>query len=260
MVRAKRCMIDPLSHTNRVPAQSPSPERPLWAERARLIAGNALVALFAMEIGACGHPAARPVTPVGAPRPTAGAVATLAGPSGSKELALQAAPTAPPLPSTASSEELAAPRFAPVFRSANAVAKKDLSWSACTQTLGPRGKDVAKDLFATASGCAKATGMRPLGAVITGTQSDSDNPQSYLLDAKAHHCYRVYAMGDGAIKSLEIAIKDSTGAISGQGSNAAGAAMVSGDDTVCFKDDDAASVVVSVGMGGGSYALQIWGD
>jgi hypothetical protein len=32
------------------------------------------------------------------------------------------------------------------------------------------------------------------------------------------------------------------------------------DGVVCFKQDDAATVVASVGDGSGAYALQVWSD
>ncbi len=111
-----------------------------------------------------------------------------------------------------------------------------------------------------ANGCAKATKMKALGKTMTGTQSDAANPDTYPFRAEANHCYRAYARGTATIKDLDLVIRDSTGADAGEDTNDSASAVVSSDGAVCFKEADSATVVVSVGMGGGAYALQIWGD
>jgi len=119
---------------------------------------------------------------------------------------------------------------------------------------------VAKDVAAMAKACAKETKMKIVGQTIAGKQGDQDPPQSYPLKAEANHCYRVYAQAAEGIKDLDLAIKDSAGAVAGEDSTDDASPVVMEDGAVCFKEKDAATVVVSVGMGGGAYALQIWAD
>jgi hypothetical protein len=111
-----------------------------------------------------------------------------------------------------------------------------------------------------AKSCAAATKMKPVGKTLTGKQGDQDPPQSFPLKAEANHCYRVYAQAAVGIKDLDLAIKDSAGAIAGEDSTDDPSPVVLEDGAVCFTEADAATVVVAVGMGKGAYAVQIWSD
>jgi hypothetical protein len=51
-----------------------------------------------------------------------------------------------------------------------------------------------------------------------------------------------------------------TSNVAGEDATDAATAVVLEDGAVCFKEADAATVVVSVGSGSGAFALQIWGD
>jgi hypothetical protein len=113
---------------------------------------------------------------------------------------------------------------------------------------------------ALAKSCVKATKLKLVGKTVTGKQSDSGPPQTHAFKAKADHCYRVYAQAGDGIKNLNVAIKDSTGAVAAEDSSDGPTAIVLDDGAVCFKEADTASVVVSVGSGSGAYAYQIWGD
>lgn len=111
-----------------------------------------------------------------------------------------------------------------------------------------------------AKACEKPTRMKLLGKTLVGKQADEDKPQSFVLDAKANHCYRVYAQAADGIRDLDLAIKDSAGVVVGQDSTDDPSPVLLENGAVCFTKDDKASIVVSVGMGGGTYALQIWQD
>jgi hypothetical protein len=138
--------------------------------------------------------------------------------------------------------------------------KNDPAWATCHQSYEAKKKDVSKDATAMAAGCAKVTKMKLLGKQLTGKQGDQDPPQSFPLKAEANHCYRVYAQASEGIKDLDVSIKDSTGAIAGEDSTDDPSPVVLEDGAVCFKEADAATVIVSVGMGKGNYALEIWKD
>jgi hypothetical protein len=146
--------------------------------------------------------------------------------------------------------------------SSKVTTKTEAGWADChgTAKLKGKDKDVSKDVAALSKACAKATKMKQVGKTLTGKQSDSGSPQSFPLKAAAKHCYRVYAAGGDGIHNLNVAIKDSAGNVAGEDSTDAATAVVLNDGAVCFKEADAATVVVSVGSGSGAFAAQIWGD
>jgi len=111
-----------------------------------------------------------------------------------------------------------------------------------------------------ARACAKATKMTLAGKTLTGKQGDQDPPQTFPLTAEANHCYRVYAQASEGIRDLDLAIKDSTGAVAGEDSTDNASPVIVEDGAVCFKEADRAAIVVSVGLGKGTYALQVWRD
>ena len=119
---------------------------------------------------------------------------------------------------------------------------------------------MANDVAAMAKACATATKMKLVGKTLTGKQGAEDAPQSFPFDAKANHCYRAYAQASEGIKDLDLVVKDSAGIVVGQDSTDDPSPVVLEDGAVCFSKDDKASVVVSVGMGKGSYAVQVWSD
>ena|SRR5882672_5291904 len=207
---------------------------------------------FAVTLGACGgareKPPETPPMPSAAPSPSATETAASSGRSASARAApseTASAPAPPPPPNPGSTK---------------ASKKTEAAWASCHQTYAAKQKDVAKDVAAMAKACAKETKMKIVGQTIAGKQGDQDPPQSYPLKAEANHCYRVYAQAAEGIKDLDLAIKDSAGAVAGEDSTDDASPVVMEDGAVCFKEKDAATVVVSVGMGGGAYALQIWAD
>jgi hypothetical protein len=212
------------------------------------LAGMALVPLV-VSLGACGGGEKPPETP---PEPSAKA------PSGAAESSASAAPEAPASASAAPAESAAAPPSNP--GSTKATAKTDSAWASCHQSYKAKNKDVSADVAAMSKACAKITKMKLVGKTLTGKQGDQDPPQSFPLKAEANHCYRVYAQAAEGIKDLDLAIKDSNGAVAGEDATDDPSPVVLEDGAVCFKEKDSATVVVSVGMGKGAYAVQIWAD
>jgi hypothetical protein len=209
------------------------------------------LASVAFAIGAC----AGPQSPTPAPPITASVQATAqasapasAGPIASALVGPVATASAAPV----------APAPAPI--STVASARTDDSWAPCHQSYKATAKDVSKDVAAMARACETPTKMKLLGKTLTGQQADQDRPQTFPLDAKANHCYRVYAQAADGIKDLDVVVKDSAGIVVGQDSTDDPSPVVVEDGGVCFTRDDKATIIVSVGMGRGAYALQIWGD
>jgi hypothetical protein len=208
-----------------------------------------IAGLSALGTQACGGAQKPPEAPPAA----SASAAPSAAPAASS-----AAPVASAAPSTSASAAPAPPPPNP--GSKKATKKNDASWASCHQSFKASNKEVSKDVEAMAKSCAAATKMKPVGKTLTGKQGDQDPPQSFPLKAEANHCYRVYAQAADGIKDLDLAIKDSAGAIAGEDSTDDPSPVVLEDGAVCFTEADAATVVVAVGMGKGAYAVQIWSD
>ncbi|MGH7272259.1 MAG: hypothetical protein ACREJ3_17655 [Polyangiaceae bacterium] len=209
----------------------------------------ALVPLAIITAGCGGGEPPPPAAPSAPPEPSA---APSAEPS--------AAPEAPAPSAAPSASAAEAPPPPPAAGSTKVTIKNDPAFASCHQSYVAKGKDVSKDVAAMAKGCAKVTKMKLVGKTLKGKQADKDSPQTFPLKAKANHCYRAYAQAASGIKDLDLAIKDSTGAIAGEDSTDDPSPVVLEDGAVCFKENDAATVVVSVGMGSGEYAVQVWGN
>jgi hypothetical protein len=169
----------------------------------------------------------------------------------------------PPAPSATVTETASAPPPPPpppVPTSTVATTKTDPGWTACHQSFKATAKDVSKDVAAMGKACEATTKMKPSGKAMTGKQADENPPQAFPFEAKANKCYRAYAQATEGIKDLDVVIKDSAGVVVGQDSTDDPSPVVLEDGAVCFSKDDKASVVVSVGMGKGSYAVQVWSN
>jgi hypothetical protein len=220
----------------------------------RRFAAAACLSLVLGGLGACRGAAQPPVAPLPGPS-TSAAAATPA-------TRAAAAPTAT---ATAAAPPTAVPPEAPVAPppsagSTKVTVKNDPAWAGCHRTYDAKMKDVSRDVDAMARGCAKVTKMTLVGKALTGKQGDQDPPQAFALTAEANHCYRVYAQSSDGIKDLDLAIKDSTGAIAAEDSTDDPSPVIVEDGAVCFKEADAATLVVSVGLGKGNYAVEIWKD
>ena len=139
--------------------------------------------------------------------------------------------------------------------SRKAFQKHDAAYAACAHD-----KASDADLLSRAKACAAATKMHQMGEPLLGKQADNEPPQKFSLKAEANKCYRLYAEAQGGIKDLDVMIMDSNGnVVAGDGASAL-SPVVGEDSVVCFKESDNASIMVSVGQGSGTWALQIWSD
>lgn len=123
-----------------------------------------------------------------------------------------------------------------------------------------RATSPASDVAELAKACAAATKMHAVGAPLTGTQAQGAAAQAFPLKAAANHCYRVYGALAPGVKSAELLVMDSTGAVAAEARTETAHLVAADDGAICFKTDDAAQVVLSVGAGDGAYAVQIWSD
>jgi hypothetical protein len=201
---------------------------------------------FAVSLAACGGSEAPPVAPPPPPPP----------PAVTAEPTASAVPTATATPPAS----VTPPPPPPAPTSTVASTKSDPGWVQCHVSFQAKRKDVSADVAAMAKSCAATTKMKPVGKTFTGKQADQDAPQTFALEAKANHCYRAYAQASDGIKDLDLAVKDSAGIVVGQDSTDDPSPVVLEDGAICFSKDDKATVVVAVGMGKGTYAVQVWGN
>jgi len=216
------------------------------------LAGAACLSLALGGLGGCHGGRQPPVAPVPSP-------------SAAVETPASSAAAAAPAPATAAAAATVVPHETPVAPppsagSTKVTLKNDPAWATCHRTYDARLKDVSRDVDAMAKACAKVTKMTLVGKGLTGKQGDRDPPQTFPLTAEANHCYRVYAQASDGIKDLDLAIKDSTGAIAAEDSTDDPSPVIVEDGAVCFKEADSATLVVSVGLGKGNYAVEIWKD
>jgi hypothetical protein len=144
--------------------------------------------------------------------------------------------------------------------SLKAERKTSPSYSSCHSSYKMATQNVATEVAQMAQGCAAITKMHALGAPLQATQTAASAPQSFPVKAQANHCYRVYGAAVTGIKDLDLVLKDSTGAVAGEDSTDDPTPVVLEDGVVCFKENDEATIVASVGDGGGAFALQVWSD
>jgi hypothetical protein len=142
-----------------------------------------------------------------------------------------------------------------VVGSKKAHKKHEKAFSSCQQGVKPS-KDLAAEVTARGKACEQATKMHPVGGVLRGSQSAGDPHSEFPLRVEAKRCYRVYLAADPEIVDVGLLIKDSNGDVAGED---AGLLLLE-DGAVCFDQSDDAKVVVTVGSGKGSFAVQVWSD
>ncbi len=148
----------------------------------------------------------------------------------------------------------------PKYTSKKITQKQDPAWAACHSTFQIKTKDVLAEVQKSGKGCTDTTKMKPVGPPTKATQADKNPPQQIKLKAQAGKCYRVYAIADAAIKDLDLLVKDSAGEVGAEDSTDDPSPVLLEDGAFCFKEADNAVIVVSVGEGKGTYAVQIWSD
>jgi hypothetical protein len=173
--------------------------------------------------------------------------------------AVSTSPNATPGGASASSLGAFVPPVA-TTSSTKATLKLSSAWAHCHDSFVVASPDPRAEVARLAKGCADATKMRRVGEPFAGEQTASDKPQTFKWKAQAGHCYRAYGAGVPAIKNLDILLDDSLGVVLAQDGNDDGAPVVLDSGAVCFKVDDDAALIVSVGDGAGAFAIELWVD
>jgi hypothetical protein len=147
------------------------------------------------------------------------------------------------------------------LKSTKVTEKHDPAWASCHQSFKPKGVSVEADVSAMAKGCEGITKMKLVGDTLVSTaEAAQKHRQRFPLSAEAGKCYRVYASSAATVGDLDVVLKDSAGGIVGEDATDDPSPVLLEDGALCFTEADAARLVVTIGVGTGSYAMQIWSD
>jgi hypothetical protein len=174
--------------------------------------------------------------------------------------------SSPPPAAEPSTASLAAPTKTPPAVKAGKPESDKVTWKPDAPAKNCHKKTSTADLVASttsiASGCVDTTKMHQLGSPTTGEGLASSDTmvKSIPLAAKANHCYRIFGLAEPTVTDFDIAIMDSAGKLAGEDTTDTNDAIVLEDGSVCFSQDDAASVNTAVATGKGKWAVEIWSD
>ena len=143
-----------------------------------------------------------------------------------------------------------------VAGSKKAKRKPDGALATCGGATTAQAKDPADLVKRLGEGCAAASKMKPVSAMLRGQQSDRDPHQENKFRAEANHCYRVYVAGDESVRDVVVVLRDSAGDIIAE----APGPSVPEEGAVCFTAADEVTLLVGIGSGKGAWAAQVWGD
>ncbi|MBS2017638.1 MAG: hypothetical protein JST00_32465 [Deltaproteobacteria bacterium] len=143
-----------------------------------------------------------------------------------------------------------------VAGSKKAKKRSDGALYTCGAGQRPAAKDPADLVKRVGEGCATASKMKPLGALIRGTQADKDAHQEHKVRVEANKCYRVYFATDESVRDAVLVMRDSAGDLVGESPGAA----LPEDGALCFSASDEITLMVAIGSGKGTYAAQVWSD
>ena len=174
--------------------------------------------------------------------------------------------SAPPPADTPSVASVVAPVASPPAVKVGKPESDKVTWKPDAAAKNCHKKASAPDLVASttaiASGCVDTTKMHQLGTPTSGEgqASTATMVKSIPLAAKANHCYRVFGLAELTVTDFDIAIMDSAGKLAGEDTTDTNDAIVLEDGSICFSQDDAASVNTAVSVGKGKWAVEIWSD
>jgi hypothetical protein len=172
-----------------------------------------------------------------------------------------ATPAAAPAPSASAAPAAAAvDPNAPKPESSKVTWKKDAVKKNCHS--GAKGADLVSSVTAIAGGCIDTTKMHQVGSPTSGEgqASSATMVKSISLAAKANHCYRIFGLAEATVTDFDIAVMDSAGKSAGEDTTDTNDAIVLEDGSICFSQDDAATVNTAVATGKGKWAVEIWSD
>jgi hypothetical protein len=132
-------------------------------------------------------------------------------------------------------------------------------WETCYSSFSPGGS-ARDDLTRLVRDCGATGGMKPVTAIRTGEQAESDPVDRYTFEVPAAgRCYRVYAAGDSSVGDLDVLLRGPSGDAAIGDITHDSWPVVPPREPACFSQPGLYMLEVSVYRGSGKYALQVWG-
>ncbi|HEX4336241.1 MAG TPA: hypothetical protein VH062_10030 [Polyangiaceae bacterium] len=133
------------------------------------------------------------------------------------------------------------------------------AWETCYSSFAPSG-DAEGDLTRLVRDCGTTGGMRAITKVKLGTQSSQDPVDRYAFQVPGpDKCYRIYAVGDSAVKDLDLLLRGPSGTSMVADITHDSWPVLPPREPVCISEPGLYMLEVSVYKGAGKYALQVWG-
>jgi hypothetical protein len=132
------------------------------------------------------------------------------------------------------------------------------TFESCYQSFHPSGT-IDQDLAQMTSLCGPPNAMKPVTAVIRGSQAQHDAIARFTFRGEMGRCYRIFAAAEKSVHDLDLAMLDPDKNVVGHDTNEDAFPMLNPDGPFCLTRPGVYTVLVSVEKGEGRYALQVWG-
>ncbi len=107
--------------------------------------------------------------------------------------------------------------------------------------------------------CGRPTGMLAYSKPVHGELSQSHKGDVFTIKLVGGGCYRIFAVADGGVKDLDVAIATMQDKVVWVDKNQQSVAVVDWEKAICIEKDVQFKFIVALdGAGAGEYALGIW--
>lgn len=131
--------------------------------------------------------------------------------------------------------------------------------ASCTSSLKASG-DATQDLTSVVAACSKGSALAAVGAPLLGTQDGSTGPSELRVPVTAGRCYRLVAALAPSLGATSLLARDDAGAVIAEDLGSPPFQATPRTGVFCMRSAGAVTLVVGVGAGKGSFAVQLLGD
>lgn len=135
----------------------------------------------------------------------------------------------------------------------------DPFWASCYRSFSPS-EDPVSDLDRLGMLCGAPRGYGAAAPVHVGRQKAEEPAERLTFRARKGRCYRFFAVGDGAVRDLDVAVIAPDGRLVAADLSKDAWSVVPPRGPFCPDEEGPFAVDVSVADGEGAYALGVWGS
>lgn len=135
----------------------------------------------------------------------------------------------------------------------------DPFWSACYKGFQPSA-DPLSDLDRLGFACGAPRGYGAVSPIHTGSQKAEDPAERLVFRARKGRCYRLFAVGEAAVRDLDVSILAPDGHLVAADLSKDPWSVVPPRAPWCPDEEGPFAVDVSVADGQGAFALGVWGS